>query len=214
MRLGYSANIVRTAPAQEAISYHKVNFNSDLFYSSRFRGPPRPELDATWHDLLENSNIRLSSEELRRLGKSSVALADGSGYYGALNVHHHLHCLKSVRQYAHQEYYNITNADKEEHLDHCLDDIRQALMCHADISVFTYDWIPSYRKPLPNFKVAHECVDWELLGNWTRERSFSLYDQKSLIHPDLGVSFPKANGPVEANAWNLDRRLIFPDKVH
>lgn len=93
IKLRDSADIMGIAPAQEAISYRKVNFNSDLFISSRFRGPPRPESDAAWHDLLENSNIRLSGEQLRRLGKSSVALADGSGYHGALNVHHHLHCL-------------------------------------------------------------------------------------------------------------------------
>jgi Mycotoxin biosynthesis protein UstYa len=37
---------------------------------------------------------------------TSVQLNDGSGdYLAALDVYHHLHCLKLVKQYIHPEYY-------------------------------------------------------------------------------------------------------------
>lgn len=73
-------------------------------------------------------------------------------------------------------------------VDHCVDDIRQALTCHADTSVVTFDWIPNYRRAWPNFHIDHTCADWEKLDAWAAERSFSIFDQKSLIHPEMGTS--------------------------
>ena len=70
--------------------------------------------------------------------------------------------------------------------DHCFDDIRQALMCNADTSVVTFEWKPDYRRPWPNFAVEKTCVDWEALDKWAGDRSFQLYDQHSLVHPQLG----------------------------
>lgn len=72
--------------------------------------------------------------------------------------------------------------------DHCVDDIRQALMCHADTSIVTFDWRPNWRRPWPNFSVDHTCVDWDALDDWAAERSFSAFDQKTLVHPELGES--------------------------
>jgi hypothetical protein len=34
----------------------------------------------------------------------------------------------------------------EVHIDHCLDDLRMMMMCKADISLLTYEWIPHYHK--------------------------------------------------------------------
>lgn len=83
-----------------------------------YRGPPRPEHDAAWHELLQYSNIRVGKDTLDRLNRSSIKLADGSGdYFGGLSVHHHLHCLKYVRHYLHRDYYNATDELKESNLE-------------------------------------------------------------------------------------------------
>ena len=84
-------------------------------------------------------------------------------------------------------------------------------MCHADIAVLTYDWIPGYRKPWPNYKMEHECVNRDNLNSWAKERAFSLFDQKSLVHPELGLSFPIVNGAVETAATGDNVHLVFPD---
>lgn len=60
-------------------------------------------------------------------------------------------------------------------------------MCNADFSVLTYDWLPDYRKPWANFQVAAECVNWNVLDGWAKDHAFSLFDQKSLVHPTLGM---------------------------
>lgn len=74
--------------------------------------------------------------------------------------------------------------------DHCVDDIRQALMCHADTSILTYTWRANWRRPWPKFSVDHTCVDWNTLDSWAADRSFSAFDQISLVHPNLGRFHP------------------------
>lgn len=67
--------------------------------SNPYKGRPSAELDLAWHNLLRRTslchegqkrreadrspdgNIRLSAQELREMGKTSVELADGSGDY-------------------------------------------------------------------------------------------------------------------------------------
>jgi len=95
------------APARSAIKYEKVAFDGDLTKANPYKGTPRPELERAWHDLLQYSNIRIDAETLQKLNRTSIKLADGSGdYFGALNVHHHLHCLKYVRHYVYRDHYN------------------------------------------------------------------------------------------------------------
>ena len=62
-------------------------------------------------------------------------------------------------------------------------------MCNADTSIVTFDWKSGYRRPWPNFSIDHTCVDWEILDDWAAARSFSVFDQKSLVHPKLGGYF-------------------------
>ena len=61
-----------------------------------FTGPPRPELDAAWHDLFEDVRIRVTRADLDFYGVDSVRLRDGSGFVAELGVWHELHCLVSL----------------------------------------------------------------------------------------------------------------------
>lgn len=59
-------------------------------------------------------------------------------------------------------------------LDHCLDYLRQSVMCHLDYSMYTVYWgerqqdIPTHHAP-----GAQKCVNWEKLHRWMLERSAS-----------------------------------------
>lgn len=98
---------------------------NEIMDTNVFRGPPRPELDAAWDDLVKYSNIRVTAEDLRKINKTSVQLSDGSGlYWSGLNVHHQLHCLKLLRQATYPEYYFSGKEPPrhlEGHIDHCID---------------------------------------------------------------------------------------------
>ena len=41
-------------------------------------------------------NIRITTDEMRKLNQTSLVLADGSGQLGTLGVYHELHCLVSI----------------------------------------------------------------------------------------------------------------------
>ena len=95
----------RIAPARPAIQMERRTLHNSVNASNPYKGPPSPELDLAWHNLLRrkflrhvrqkprgadlfpDSNIRLSAQELREMGRTSVELADDSGdYIGALGM--------------------------------------------------------------------------------------------------------------------------------
>jgi hypothetical protein len=53
--------------------------------------------------------------------------------------------------------------DWHAHLDHCADILRQKLMCDADATPITYNWIKNHYKPHPNFNVQHQCRNYSAL---------------------------------------------------
>ncbi|KAI8953228.1 hypothetical protein F4801DRAFT_598253 [Xylaria longipes] len=201
------------SPAQDAVVYEKVKYDGSLYKTNIYKGPPSPKTDQAWAELVDPSNIRLNKETLEKINRTALELSDHSGYHGGMGVHHHLHCLKYIRQALHPEYYNELNNEPDviEHVYHCIDDIRQSLMCNPDISIHTYVWIPGYRKPWPNFDVEHECVNWDTLNGWAQEHSFDLFEPNLLIHPELGLSFPMVDGKIQTSALSNSTVFVFPE---
>jgi hypothetical protein len=50
-----------------------------------------------------------------------------------------------------------------EHVDHCVDMLRQKLMCDADPGLITYSWLKNHYNPHPNFNVEHKCRSFDRL---------------------------------------------------
>ncbi|KAI0543947.1 hypothetical protein F4679DRAFT_566706 [Xylaria curta] len=142
---------------------------------SPFMGKPRPQLDQAWSNLLRYSNIRLSEDELRQMNKTSIALRDGSGYIGYLESIHMLHCVKRIYQSRYLDHYpelQNTDAFTPEHWDHCLEVLREGIMCNADVTVNTYFWQTPFeikgKRDGPR-----KCMDWSLIEAWADERSLN-----------------------------------------
>lgn len=53
---------------------------------------------------------------------------------------------------------------------HCVEMLRQTLMCHGDMSLLTYNWVRGRDVPYPNFKTVHTCKKWETLTGWNMDR--------------------------------------------
>lgn len=191
-----------SAPAREAVVWDSKILDVSVLHDNVFKGPPRPELDVAWKQLLINANIRVSTAELEQAGKESIPLEDGSGYYAILDVYHQLHCLvslpfqssavaqltrldikKYIRHFIYEDYYNDTFPWTPTHVDHCIDSIRQNLMCNADVSLMTFRWVEDDVRPKPNFKGMHECVNWDRIDAWAAQRSFNPDDPALLRHP-------------------------------
>ncbi|MCJ1464909.1 hypothetical protein MMC07_003524 [Pseudocyphellaria aurata] len=177
------------------------------FQDSPFTGSPGPDSDRAWHDLLSNMSVRVSREELERGNQTSVQLPDG-GYMAWLGVFHELHCIKMLRQWKYRDYYHPNLTREEEmhhdiHADHCLEMLRSASMCRADVSLTTFKWLAPTKnftsstdalaeqqathrrnKPMLDSKrPLHVCVDWQALMASTSHRVVSEEESMRLRNP-------------------------------
>ncbi|POR31939.1 Uncharacterized protein TPAR_07846 [Tolypocladium paradoxum] len=146
-----------------------------------------------------------------------VAIPSGKGYIGTLNVYHELHCIKRLYQDTYPEAYGkgLTSQQKEANrlhkgnhapesyheltlplvIDHCLDFLRQASMCHADVGIITFQWSADSLVPVAN-STTHQCANWKKLDAWTKRRTVDMMKPGWLIHPTKGPKteqFPKSN---------------------
>ncbi|KAG2028572.1 hypothetical protein BDR03DRAFT_822552, partial [Suillus americanus] len=151
-------------------------FNRNFNFPSIYRGPPSPEIDAAWAriagdvrrpnfpDIL-SSNLRptrMSLEENLKAGKLNMV---------SMEAPHQLHCLVS---YTTPKYYGhayIVFHNKPEtvrmHLHHCIEMIRLNIICDADVTMITWDWVQGRDIPYPpNFNTRHQCRNYEKILDW------------------------------------------------
>ena len=52
---------------------------------------------------------------------------------------------------------------------HCVEMLRQFVMCHADVGVITHNWVKDYPRPYPDFNTWHQCRDFENVLQWAKD---------------------------------------------
>ena len=58
------------------------------------------------------------------------------------------------------------------HVDHCLESIRQEVLCSANVNVYTLRWTPHNRfMPAVSVSQPNACVDWDALHEWMKGRA-------------------------------------------
>lgn len=176
------------SPALEAVQYRTTIFNGTFGLDSVYRGPPSPDIDAAWERISTRPKpIRIARDTLARIGKAETPSmvrfreADGGGYMGAVEVMHQLHCLNYLRKATYREYYEVSDdafqvkpETVRDHLDHCVEILRQNLMCTGDVGLITYDWVAGFSAPYPNFNTQHKCRDFERILTWNEEHGLEL----------------------------------------
>lgn len=182
-------------PAVKELEYIRVT--ADINNPNPYKGSPSQEVDSAWDELLRGYNIRIPSKTLHKMNRNSVLLADDSGdYWGILSSYHNLHCLRQIRQHLAPEYYAETGYSHTAsvyppHIEHCIESLRQFVMCHADATMLTWYW-PA-EKPQPgekyfpktNYTFHEQCVNWPKLQEWAIQNSFEL-SPETISHPDYG----------------------------
>lgn len=58
-------------------------------------------------------------------------------------------------------------------------------MCKADVSILTYDWMPQFHRPWPNFELQHKCASWDPIQKWAEDHSFDGFDENLIEHPNF-----------------------------
>ena len=71
-------------------------------------------------------------------------------------------------------------------IDHCLEMLREAIICRGDTTLSTFEWIPGTDPPAPTVvaRGRHRCVDWESLMAWVRERAVDAFRPGVLLRSD------------------------------
>ncbi|KAI5306216.1 hypothetical protein KEM56_001806 [Ascosphaera pollenicola] len=182
------ARLVYT-PAREAERWVAMRFEADLLTTNEYRVREDEEetrwreVDRNWRALHDVEPFAVSGEELATMNESSIEIPSRPGeHLVKLAVFHQLHCLDMIRKYIHRTHYNFDSHNGTvpviEHIDHCIDVLRQVLTCHADTALITFYFDPTNPKPAePNFNVMHECKDFNALRTWEKEREVNMEDE-------------------------------------
>jgi len=181
------------SPARDAIEYQTTVFVSSFGeHKTKYQGPPTDEVDENWDELYDAVGItRIDRDMAKQLPNRTVPIpGDIDHYIVGLDVFHQLHCLNNLRKLIWPERYHVLDMHKESeeawedhinHLDHCVDNLRQALMCHGDISTLYWEWIPESQRALAHAETTHTCRNFDRIWQWAFEHKLD-GDFDSYVH--------------------------------
>ncbi|KAF5327876.1 hypothetical protein D9619_003923 [Psilocybe cf. subviscida] len=166
---------------------------------SPYQGVPSSELDHLWEALYSVGFQRISKNDAARLpNKTSPIPGDADGYITELDVFHQLHCLNFIRKALRPDYYPDMRMGVPEidvHVDHCVDSIRQSLMCSADISTVGWQWSDDLQNNTFQGGVAHKCRNFDMIQDWARQQALPYhYDSSIRIVDDIRIPVYRPDG--------------------
>ncbi|KAF4157218.1 hypothetical protein CNMCM6936_002633 [Aspergillus lentulus] len=167
------------------LRYKNVVFNSGWGdQKSIYMGPPSEENNKAWDDVhVAPAMVKISASDAAKLVNKTVPIPDGSGYSSGyyligLDVFHQLHCLDMLRKVLWGvDMHNPNDEEAMHHLDHCIEMIRQSLMCSADITVDVWAWNEEKQMVTVRADNMHTCRDFEAIRQWALERPAGQFDR-------------------------------------
>ncbi|KAH8903529.1 hypothetical protein BR93DRAFT_981318 [Coniochaeta sp. PMI_546] len=164
----------------EAVEYKEVVFHNNFRQDrTKWQGPPDDEVDKAWREIyVDIGVIKIPKADADKLPNATLPIpGEEDGYIIALEVYHQLHCLDLLRKHLYPDRYGAdrqmsSRAKKKYwvHLEHCIDNLRQTIMCHSDVS--TIPWINhDLGGQFPDAHSTHVCRDFDKLTAW-------------MLHPD------------------------------
>ncbi|THH00335.1 hypothetical protein EW026_g2166 [Hermanssonia centrifuga] len=182
------------SPAQEALTFEAKKYVADIEDITIYRGEPSNAVDNAWSDLYNAFGVsRISKSEARLLPNQTLAIpGDENHHIISLSVFHELHCLNTIRKALHTEYYTdpitgnlgvIPKAEVPEHISHCIDNIRQALMCASDITPIVWQWSEQKKKAEFRGSVVHSCRSFDRVVEWAE--AHQLTTTLNIVYKDM-----------------------------
>ncbi|KAI1184162.1 hypothetical protein F5B17DRAFT_413218 [Nemania serpens] len=200
-RVAVDPSLQLYSPVNHLVEYIPHKFNRSRGEDKTpFQGWPNDEIDRTWAEsyqvgmltTIDGSMAKLLPEETERL--PTVGREDE--YAVTLDVFHQMHCLDIVRMALYRDRYDkhfykpdgSVDYCKWLHVDHCLDQVRQALICSADVSVVYFDWSDVVEGLRPRVDNKHTCRNYSKILDWAKSRHVDAKDwhpsRRVLTGPD------------------------------
>ncbi|KZS90735.1 hypothetical protein SISNIDRAFT_414902 [Sistotremastrum niveocremeum HHB9708] len=174
--------LILKAPAQDAVRYERRVF-TQLGVRTKYHGPPTNETDEAWDSLYNMGISRITSSEAALLPNRTESIPEEEGVSViSLDVFHQLHCLNNIRQALWPERYGIPELIPSlikgdpvpfDHVDHCVNILRENIMCNADITPDVWQWDEDKQMSFPRFDTVHTCRNWEAIIDWAKARQMN-----------------------------------------
>ncbi|KAI0146669.1 hypothetical protein BJ166DRAFT_538323 [Pestalotiopsis sp. NC0098] len=183
------------SPASEAISYHVRGFNAG--YLPGEKSPyqldcptctPTDSIDDAWAELYSPWMwSKIPRNQAAQLNNLTINIpGEEDQYLIGLDVFHQLHCLDNIRRglwpdrYRHEDYMGGQGMSllSAKHLDHCVDQIRQVIMCASDVSTNWLRWDEEWQSNMPPGFTYHSCRNFDAVVDWAREHTVEPFDLK------------------------------------
>lgn len=172
-----SAGSEAWSPLRDAISYHTVQFHSGFDVDNTKYMGNTTEAHKEWEALVRHGIVLLSTSSASRLPFHTARWNEGHGHYVAgIALWHELHCLNWLRKSAFHvhPYNNSAGSEHMQHIDHCVDFLRQMIMCHGDVGIIPY--VDLKEKEEGNeaeykavFNGTRVCRNYGVLERWVDE---------------------------------------------
>ncbi|PLN86124.1 hypothetical protein BDW42DRAFT_190327 [Aspergillus taichungensis] len=166
------------------IKYHDQTFNGSFLKENIFRQDASPTVDAAWGSLGVNyRGIRISVQEALKSGLSKDHVQINPSHGGGFPAH-----VEAL--YYNYEYYRARGdgafKNEEYIVPHCLDILRQQLVCAVDFGIFGQIWVyPDAPEPFVNFNSVHICRNFEAVRDWAERNQLpKRASEEFLIRPE------------------------------
>ncbi|KAF9065603.1 hypothetical protein BDP27DRAFT_1298076 [Rhodocollybia butyracea] len=144
------------------------------------------EADRAWGELYNHTVFKIPHSQAVLLPNKTYPISHEPGYYLAeLDVFHQLHCLNYLRMFFNIELYRDHPDMGMDHTWHCIDSIRQSLMCSADISVNVWQWDDKIEKVVGHSDIIHSCRNFDKVRDWALDRRIHKWIDGTYIENDL-----------------------------
>ncbi|PLN76268.1 hypothetical protein BDW42DRAFT_179149 [Aspergillus taichungensis] len=182
------------SPAQHVIKYGPVTFNGGFDKSNKtpYQGYPNEANNQAWEALYNFGVIEVPRSEAAKLVNTTMPVPeDPTQYVVELDVFHELHCLNHLRKMAWGvdmgvDTSNETEVDAfHEHMDHCIDSLRQSLMCSADVSTIHWLWDDDDKIYKADPRTIHMCRNFDAIRDWAFARRARPNDRTTYVSDPL-----------------------------
>ena len=161
--------------------------------------PPKSRIDAAWSRLSPEHIWSVSHSDILKMRKDPEVVAKlppeygENAYVGKALAFHHIHCLNSIRQALHKDYY-YPDGDPYPlfnlHTSHCIQVLLEHLMCEPDPGIYLFRWMDKYPMPIADTNIWSRCWDFESFFGTVSEHGHFEYLELDLVKPDYGKFVP------------------------
>ncbi|KAK1774233.1 hypothetical protein QBC45DRAFT_425612 [Copromyces sp. CBS 386.78] len=153
-----------------------------------------PEIDWNWDNLTYGRYVLITKEEAIASWPDVDDIEQyrdkqRGGYVAGFDVFHTLHCLNNIRKELNPQFYPPETSHHHRrtsspetarlHQDHCIEQIRQYIMCSGDMTPIPTKYYPSLGRNYVDSDVKHTCRDIEPLRRWMVDR----YEGEGAVKP-------------------------------